>query len=137
MLQIHESVERILARREVLADFFYDIFLDRHPEVRPYFIGVDIKRQAMSLTMILLLIEHHYLHDSPVTDDYLRTLGREHQARRHVPKHLYGPFRVCLVETLERFHGTEWNATLAQQWADAIDRAAASMIAGYNPDDDA
>ena len=38
-MDISQSIREILNRDEVVADLFYDIFLDRHPEVRRFFVG--------------------------------------------------------------------------------------------------
>jgi hypothetical protein len=66
-MNISQSIHEILNRDEVVADLFYDIFLDRHPEVRPYFVGVDLKQQAIVLTMMLSVIADYYLHTYPAT----------------------------------------------------------------------
>jgi hypothetical protein len=45
-MDIKESVHQILGNQELLADLFYCLFLDRYPEVRRHFQGVDLKYQA-------------------------------------------------------------------------------------------
>src|SRR5262245_8700762 len=103
-MDIHESVHKVLAQQEVVAELFYTRFLDDHPEIRRFFDGVDMKRQAVLLEMTLLLIEHHYVNRYPVSEDYLRILGHRHQTRGGIPAWSYGPFRDCLLKTLARFH---------------------------------
>lgn len=56
-MDIEESVGKILRRGEDVADLFYAKFLGRHPEARAYFADVNLKRQAVLLTMALKLIE--------------------------------------------------------------------------------
>lgn len=133
-MNIHESVHKILGHQDAVAELFYTRFLDDHPEIRRYFDGVDMKRQAVLLGMTLLLIEHHYVHRYPTSEAYLRLLGHRHQSRRGIPAWTYGPFRDCLLETLAQFHGAEWDANLAHQWAEAIDLASRTMLSGYDQD---
>lgn len=129
-MDIGVSVQQILNREEIVTDLFYDIFLDRHPEVRQYFIGVNLNQQAMVLRMSLLLIEQHYQQPSPALRQYLKLLGNRHAARK-IPVSHYPAFRDCLLETLGRFHGNNWTNDLERQWRLAIESATASMLQGY------
>jgi hemoglobin-like flavoprotein len=130
-VDISQSILRILNREDIVTDLFYDIFLDRHPEVQQYFVGVNLNHQAAVLRMSLLLIERHYVHETPASRQYLEVLGHRHQQRR-IPLELYGPFRECLLETLQRFFGREWIDPLPRQWAEAIDAATRTMHNGYS-----
>jgi hemoglobin-like flavoprotein len=129
-MNISESIHEILNREEVVADLFYDIFLDRHAEVRRFFVGVDIRQQAVVLTMTLSLIEDFYRHSYPATARYLRLIGQRHKARG-IPRELYPIFSQCLMETLERFHGQNWNAPLSDAWQRGIDKASNVLLEGY------
>jgi hemoglobin-like flavoprotein len=129
-MDIQESVHRILARRECLADLFYLVFLDRYPEVRHHFEGVNLKYQAVLLTTALLVIQCHAMGSYPATTAYLRYLGSKHRAR-NIPPELYPPFRDALRTTLARFHSKDWDAGLAGQWRAALDKAVATMLEGY------
>lgn len=129
-MNITESIHEILNREEVVADLFYDIFLDRHPEVRRFFVGVDIRQQAVVLTMTLSIIEDFYRHSYPATARYLRLVGQRHKARG-IPRELYPIFSQCLMETLERFHGQNWNAQLSDAWQRGIDKASNVLLEGY------
>jgi hemoglobin-like flavoprotein len=129
-MDIKESVHEILGNQELLADLFYCLFLDRYPEVRRHFQGVDLKYQAALLTMAFLVIERHHSAAYPATETYLRYLGTKHQTRG-VPVELFPHFRDALLATLERFHGSHWDAALAGQWKQAIDGATDTMLKGY------
>lgn len=107
-MQIGESIQQILGREEIVTDLFYDIFLDRHPEVRDYFIGVNLDHQAAVLRMSLLLVENFFRQPTHGLTQYLKILGHRH-AERRIPAELYPSFRNCLLETLRRFHGRDWN----------------------------
>lgn len=129
-MDIKESLHRILGDREVLADLFYIVFLDRYPEVRRHFQGVNLKHQAVLLTMALMVIERHHTDAYPATETYLKYLGTKHHDRA-IPPDLYRGFRDALLATLERFHSNDWDAPLAGQWRAAIDGAIATMLKGY------
>jgi hemoglobin-like flavoprotein len=132
-MNIHESLHHVLHRDEILADLFYDVFLDRYPEVREFFEGVDLQRQALLLTMALVVVVNHYTNAYPATELYLKYLGTQHH-RRGIPVESYASFREALLETLERFHGDDWSPELAGNWRAAIDLAATTMHDGYRED---
>jgi hemoglobin-like flavoprotein len=129
-LDIAESIQHILCREEVVTDLFYDIFLDRHADVRQYFLGVNLSHQASVLRMVLLLIEQNYRQPTPAINQYLKILGYRH-GQRKIPRELYPAFRDCLLETLSRFHGNDWSIALQAQWHGAIDSASNVMLEGY------
>jgi len=130
-MDIAESIQRIHSREEIVTDLFYDIFLDRHPEVRQYFLGVNLGHQATVLRMVLLVIVQHYRQPTPAIDQYLKVLGHRH-GERQIPAELYPPFRDCLLETLKRFHGNDWSSALEAQWHAAVDSASRVMLQGYS-----
>ena len=130
-MDIQESVGKILQRGEVVADLFYATFLGRHPEARAYFADVNLKRQAVLLTMALKLIEQYHVHGYPAMGSYLKVLGHRHRVRLIVPAEMYPPFGECLLETIREFHDGEWDEGLENQWREAIDGAIAVMLEDY------
>jgi hemoglobin-like flavoprotein len=130
IVDIAESSHHIQSREEIVTDLFYDIFLDRHPEVREFFVGVNLAHQAAVLRIMLLLIDQHYRRPTPALQQYLKILGYRH-GQRKIPAELYPKFRDCLLETLGRFHGTEWSKDLEAEWHAAIDEASRVMLEGY------
>lgn len=131
-MEIHESIHEIFRSDHRVADMFYDLYFARHPEARPYFEGVNLGRQAVLLTMTLMLVEHHYVHQSRVTEDYLRVLGYQHRVRRGIPVEFYAPFCECLLLALEQFHGDAWEPQLAGQWREALELTSRIMLEGYH-----
>jgi hemoglobin-like flavoprotein len=129
-MDIQESLRRILEKDELVADLFYIVFLDRHAEVRRHFINVDMRRQALLLTMALQVVVQYYLHGFPTMAGYLKILGEEH-SRRGIEPELYPKFCDALLGTLSRFHSRDWNDKLAQQWQQALDLAVAKMVEAY------
>lgn len=130
-MDIQESLEKILAQQETVAELFYRRFLGDYPEIRPYFQGVDLKRQSILLTMALMLVQRHYQRQYPTTGKYLKILGAQHQARRRIPREAYPKFRDCLLTTLGECLGEDWTEALALQWRHAVDLAAEGMLEGY------
>ena len=129
-MNIQESMHRILADKDNVATLFYSIFFERYPEVKPYFEGVKLPHQAELLRMALMVMEQHYSHNYPATDYYLKYLGTKHRALG-IPFDEYPKFGQALVATLEKFHGPDWNAQVASQWQEAIDRTTRLLFEGY------
>lgn len=130
-MNLSESVQKIFGRDEIVADFFYTRFLDQYPEVQRFFEGVDLKDQALVLMMTLLIIDQYHHHKYIATERYLKLLGRRHQAM-NIPADLFPLFRNCLLETLERFHGNDWEEQLCAEWQTAIDQVVEVMLTGYD-----
>ena len=129
-MNIHDSVVRVMSSKEVFGEAFYELFFVRHPEVQAHFSGIDMKRQALLLTMAVALIEQHYSSPYPVTEKYIQHLGTQHQTRA-IPKELYPKWRDTMIETLKRFFGNEWTEGLASEWTQAIDLCTRVMFEGY------
>ena len=132
-MRIAESVQRILSQKEPVVERFYELFLNRHQDARNYFADVDMRRQSILLTMALITIESHCSHSYPATEHYLKVLGHRHHEMGVEPG-LYPKFRDCLIEALDNFHGDDWDEGLAMQWREAIEKATATMLEGYERD---
>lgn len=128
-MDIHESIDQILASDDVLGTAFYEAFL-QYPEVQKFFDGVNLKRQSVLLTMALLVVEQCETESSPVVKAYLQDLGVKHE-KMGVPESLYPYFHDALLSTLSEYHKEDWNEGLQQQWSDAINHAAQQMLDGY------
>ena len=126
-MDIEESLHQILEREKLVADLFYVVFLEKYPEVRRHFINVNLRRQAVLLTMALQVVVQYYLKGFPTAEAYLKILGEEHN-RRGIEPELYPKFCTALLETLSRFHFHDWSEDLAQQWEEALKLAATEMV---------
>jgi hypothetical protein len=82
------------------------------------------------LTMALQVIGRCGDGGYSAVDQYLQYLGTRHSDRA-IPQELYPKWRDAMLQTLERFHGDDWDAHLAQQWSQSIDTAAEIMFRGY------
>jgi len=129
-MDILESLQRILERKQPVNDSFYRIFLDQYPEVRQFFARVNMKHQAVLLTMAIQLIVQYYKYSFPVMEAYLKVLGEKHRDWGIGPEH-YPKFCAAMLETLAKFHGHEWDQQLAQQWREALELASATILEGY------
>jgi hemoglobin-like flavoprotein len=130
-MDISESVEKIMGHKEMMCELFYQHFLAKHPEARQYFVNVNMTNQATFLTIALAIVEDHYQHEYRATEHYLQVLGTRHR-NWGVPRELYPHFRDCLLETMAQFHKEDWDDELAAQWRTAIDKAAETMLQGYD-----
>jgi len=130
LMNINESIQAILSREKVVADFFYLTFLDRYPAVQQFFVDVDMQQQNVLLTMGLFIVEQYYRFQYPAIKHYLRLLGHKHYLRE-VPAEMYADWRACLVETLQQFHGSAWTTGLEAEWNSAIALASQIMLQGY------
>ena len=129
-MTIQDSLSRVLEHREGVADLFYQMFFERHPEAQSYFTGVNLKYQVVLLTMALMVVERHYENAYLATELYLKYLGHKHHLR-NVPEDLYPKWIDSLLAALEKFHGADWDAAVADEWRAALDQATEVMIAGY------
>ena len=129
-MDIQASVAAILDDQTTVTKLFYEMFLERYPDVKKIFENVDLGRQAIKLSMALPIMQIHHENNFPTTRDYLELLGHKHH-QRNVPEHLYPDFRDCLLDTLESFHGDDWTEELEKEWFDAIQKASDIMIRGY------
>lgn len=129
-MDLQQSLECILQRDGVVTDLFYEIFLDRYPDVRQYFVGIDLNHQAVVLQMALMTVAVYSQRHYPAAEQYLKYLGHKHDMRS-IPQELFPDFRDCLLETLGRFHGGDWSASLQLEWRRALDDAIDVMKQGY------
>src|SRR5437868_2798238 len=94
-MSIHESLQRLLRRKDLFGTTFYEVFFQHCPEARPHFAGVNLANQAVLITLALNIIEGYYSHHYPAMAMYLPYLGHKHHLRR-VPTELFAPFGEAL-----------------------------------------
>ena len=129
-MEIRESLQKVLDSRDLFGTIFYEEFFGRYPEVKKYFEGVDMDRQALVLTMALTVIEHQYNGTYGAVSHYLQHLGTAHH-RRGIPLDLYPKWIDTMLVTLERFLGKDWDLALSEQWRSALEKTFAAMQPGY------
>ncbi len=129
-MNIQDSLHRILASKKIFGQYFYETFFARCPEARQYFRNVNIERQAVLLTMALVVIEKQHGSAYLAAEEYLKYLGTKHHDWQ-IPKHLYANWSAAMLATLAQFHGDEWDESLGQQWQEAIEQVIGLMFQGY------
>jgi hemoglobin-like flavoprotein len=130
IMQLSESVDSLLHNSSLFGAVFYQRFFAAVPAAGVYFNGIDMRRQALLLTMALTVIRQHHEHHYPSTREFLHYLGSKHHDRK-IPVDLYNDWRRVLLGTLSAFHGPAWTPELAGDWTAAIDEAIDAMMAGY------
>lgn len=129
-MDIGASLKKVLDSRDLFGTIFYEEFFSRYPEVKKYFDGVDMNRQALVLTMALTVIEHHHNGSYGAVEHYLQHLGTAHH-RRGIPLDLYPKWIDTMLHTLERFLGQDWDPELAASWREAFEETYEAMQQGY------
>jgi hemoglobin-like flavoprotein len=131
VLNIHQSLEQILRSKDAFGESFYQVFFDRYPHVRKHFDGVNMRRQAVLLTMALIVIERYYYEPFQATEQYLQYLGTRHK-EWEIPRELYPQWADAMLTSLALFHGDQWSDELGRQWQEAIGRATELLFEGYD-----
>jgi hemoglobin-like flavoprotein len=128
---LRASFARIEDRKEEFAATFYATLLAKHPEVRPFFAGVDLKRQQTSLLATLLAILNQAQRAGELRELFQR-LGQRHQARQIGAEH-YPAFGQTLLETLA-LYDPAWTPEIQRAWAAALENCVRFMMESYHPD---
>ena len=132
-MDIEECIQWLLKGSRIFGEYFYAALFERHPPLKEFFQGADMKQQSVLLTMQLTVIGQCHSGTLPAVDAYLQNLGIAHK-RRGIPIEAYQGFRDVLLETLEQFLGPLWEDDLSSQWSDAINAASQKMLEGYEKD---
>jgi hemoglobin-like flavoprotein len=128
-VELSESIEKISSNETLALEGFYDRLFERYPEFQDYFSESRIHRQTVMLTMALAAVKQ-YPQVRGSANAYLKVIGTKHH-ERGISAELYPKFIEVLVEKVAEFHGDDWSESLAQQWTDALNLAAATMHEGY------
>ena len=132
-MTLEESLQRVLADKEPLIRRFYDRFLAEQPQARRLFVDVDLEKQALMLTMALIVVEAYSRDSYPAVEHYLHVLGDRHR-EAGIPRDLFAPFRDCLVDTIRQSQIENWDEELGTAWREALSRATQTMFQGYAGD---
>jgi len=124
---IKASWASVIPIAEEAGGIFYERLFSVAPELRQMF-SIDITAQAKKLTdmitYVVLNLDKLYeiLHD-------IKELGAKHKAYGTKPEH-YQIVGECLIWTLKKGLGDDWNEELENAWATAYNVLADGMIAG-------
>jgi hemoglobin-like flavoprotein len=130
-MTVAESMKQILESDQNFGSLFYEVFFERCPEAKTPFDGVDMKRQALVITMALQMIEQYYNNGYSAIDHYLRHLGMRHKSWS-ISKDMYADWSESMLAALEKFHAADWSDDLRTEWQKAIEAASEVMFLGYD-----
>lgn len=130
-MTITESVKHIMESDQNFGSQFYEVFFGRCPDAKLLFDGVDMKRQALVITMALQMIEQYYSNGYSAIDHYLRHLGMRHK-NWSIAKDMYADWSESMLAALEKFHAADWSNELRDEWQQAIEAATEVMFLGYD-----
>lgn len=128
---LRESFARIAPHKEEFVATFYQTLLEKAPQLRPFFIDVDLKRQQKSLLATLQVMLNEAEHGEELRTQF-RKLGQRHNELQIRAEH-YPAFGQTLLETLA-FYDPQWTSELHATWAAALDQCVRFMMEGYHPE---
>lgn len=115
---LRTSHQLLLSRADKLADCFYALLFERHPETALLFTGSAMMDQKTKLTTALSLIVHNI--DRPeYLRAYLRGLGARHAAYGVRPEH-YPLVTECLLLAFAETAGSTWSRDEESAWRGAL-----------------
>ncbi len=129
-MDIHQSLDSILASGSQFAEGFYQRFELEHPGIFRHFNGMNMKRQAHLLTTALVLVVSDYEKDTESIKEYLRVLGTRHH-HRNIDKADFEAWEQTLLRFLSEFHQANWSEELSNQWQSALTKAIDQVLLGY------
>lgn len=124
-MRLIQSIEEILTRADI-ADSFYELLFEEHPEMKPLFRSTNMKRQKVMVTLALQTIGYHYRHPNAAMSAFLQHLGETHRERGIAPQELI-KFRDTMLVALANFHADDWSDELCAEWTTALDDAIGLM----------
>lgn len=124
---LRESFDLVIERAPNLTRRFYEIFFERHPEVRKMF-GSSTARQEQMLTRALAAVIDR-VEDGAWLTETLHALGAKH-VDYGVTEEMYPWVGDALLAALEEAAGEAWTPRVKTAWSDAFAAIAGLMIAG-------
>ena len=113
-----ESLERLSSREPVLVTRFYELFFERHPEVRALFgeHGLSEREEMMRETLVSVVA---YIEREPWLEINLEAMGKSH-AEYGVEAPMYDWFVDCMLDALEQVSGADWRVEYDPAWRSAL-----------------
>lgn len=119
------SLEALSGRESQMLEHFYDLFFERHPEVRPLFgeHGLNEREEMLRETLVSVLA---HAEDEPWLDENLKAMGRSH-AEYGVEGHSYPDFVAAMLDTLDHVAAPGWCVATRAAWGRALGRVSETM----------
>ena len=125
---IRDSFEKAKPIADKVADKFYEFLWTDYPAAKPLFEGVPMKGQKKALIGSLVYIVDH-VDQADKLVPYLKSMGERHVKYGTQPEH-YDWVGSSLLKTFAFFFGEEWTDELQNEWTDAYNFIAETMISG-------
>jgi hemoglobin-like flavoprotein/uncharacterized protein YjbI with pentapeptide repeats len=129
---LESSFEKIKPRADEFAASFYENLFIAHPEFKPLFANIAIKKQEKKLINALVLVVEN-LRSPEALGPVLNALGGRHIGYGVIPKY-YGPVGDALLMAFEQSLQEDWTPEVKQAWTDAYRAITALMLKGAGVD---
>ncbi len=121
---VQDSFKKVVPIVDTAADIFYDRLFEVAPDVRPLF-PADMAKQKKAL-MGTLAVAVQNLHQVETILPVVQELGAKHVNYGVKDEH-YDTVGACLLYTLEKGLGDDWNDELKAAWAETYGTVASVM----------
>jgi hemoglobin-like flavoprotein len=120
-----DSLHSLGGLESELAERVFDLFFERHPEVRSLFgeYGLNEREEMVRETLVSVL---GHAEGEPWLEENLRAMGKSH-AEYGVEGHSYADFVSTLLDTLDQMAPPGWNPVSRAAWNRALDRLTETM----------
>lgn len=125
--RIESSFNLLKPKATALVDTFYDLLFAQFPQVRGMF-PADLDGQKGKLVGALAFVVANVRNPDALAKT-LREMGARHVKYGTREEH-YPIVRDVMLQAMARTAGSDWNQTLEQDWAWALNTVAALMIEG-------
>ncbi|WP_449418517.1 pentapeptide repeat-containing protein [Phormidium nigroviride] len=129
---LEQSFEKIKPRADEFAANFYENLFIAHPEFKPLFANIDLKKQQKKLINALVLVVEN-LRSPEALGPVLNALGGRHIGYGVIPKY-YGPVGDALLSAFEQSLQQDWTPEVKQAWTDAYRAITGLMLKGAGVD---
>ena len=103
-MDIQESLRRILEQKQAVTQHFFTVALGTTHEACFVFMGAEAEQSSIRPANLLQAVS--------------------------APRTIYEQFTQDLLQTLQEFHGSDWNAELRDQWRAAIEFVGRAILGG-------
>ena len=124
---IRKSFLLLEGHTDVFAALFYKRLFESEPSLRTMFRG-DMTEQGKKLMQTMILLNTSLDHFDRLQSS-LRNLGKRHAGYGVRPEH-YAIVGAVLMQSLEEFAGTRFDAILKQAWTKLLSLVSAAMLQG-------
>ncbi|MEE9386871.1 MAG: methyl-accepting chemotaxis protein [Nannocystaceae bacterium] len=125
---LESSFAKLAPHADELVRRFYEELFERHPTVKPLFVGVSMPKQRQHLKAALILVVEN-LRNPGTLKHALHELGARHVAYGAVDAH-YPAVTEVLLDVMKEVAGRSWTKKVHSAWADALTIVTNIMLEG-------